>query len=390
MLFHQYPFSKTEHLTQLGRLAGAASDISRSAGAISDAARIGTKTADVASSLKRVGSLDDLSISPPPSAYTSLPSGPQRRIAAGNEFSSRNLRDMRERLQLKKDVRETAKVLGEQKTVDTLSKQIDELEVEIQNIKTSEDIPVSSPELKDVVKTLDENPGSLVDELTPPNQSKFKNAADEIIADMKKSEWKNKSPQEKWEAVKDFSKKNAKLLGVTALAITLSALYIKSQTDSNRINSTGYTIKKITSSQDTITVTYEPEDKFTKNDVITITDSNSTPKIDGDIQPTFTGKGIFRFKGKKLTIPGDNGKLNVYTSVEDQFAQNVAETTKPITQAAGQTAGAVIGGTLSGVYEALIPSDVRELFSDYWIISLIVCILLCISSSISIILAYAK
>lgn len=396
MLFHQYPFGRKEHLTQLTRLAGAASDISRATGGISDAARAGTRASDL-TSLRRTGGLDDLSITPPKSSYTSLPSGPQRRIAAGNEFSSRNLKpsktsppesltSMQYRLDIKQDVRDTARVLGDNKKVDILSKQIDELEIEIGNAKALDDL--KTPELRNAMRDWDENPASLVDELTPPGQSKLRDAADDVIADMKKPGWKNMTPEEKWQSIKDFGNKNAKLLGATALVVTLSALYIKSQIDSNRINSTGYTIKKITSSEDTITVTYEPEDKFTKNDVITIIDSNSTPKIDGDITPTFTGKGVIRFKGKKLTTPGDSGKFSVYTSVEEQFAQNVADTTKPVTQAVGQTAGTVIGSTLGGLYEGIVPSNVRDFFNEYWIISLIVCIIFCISSSISVILAY--
>lgn len=360
MDLHRFPFGKREHFVPT-KIISAASDITRSTSAISDAARASTRTADLAS-LRRTSGIDDLSrVSSPPSYRSSPVTSPSRTLATENNTILR-LNDKLDDLQLRLDRLE----------VQDAMKGLDE---------------ISDPTTRNALKEIADNPASIKQNLSKEAANKLDTEGPKLVDEMKKPAWKNMTPEQKWQTVKDFGNKNARLLGFTAVGVTLMALYLKSKSDSDRINNTEYTIKRITSSEDTVTVTYEPNDKFTKNDIISIVDSNSVPVIDGEVQPIFTGKGVFRFKGKKITTPGDSGSLSVSTSVENHFAQNVSDTTKPFTQAVGQTASTILGDTFNSLLEGLGLSD---FFNTYWISSLIVCIIFCISSSFAIVLSYVK
>ncbi len=142
--------------------------------------------------------------------------------------------------------------------------------------------------------------------------------------------------------------------GTTVAAIAASAAII-----SEKINNTNYTItsiKKDSTDASKTVITYTPEDKFTKRDSVTISNSDSNPSIDGEYSIEPMRAGAIKIN-KQITKQGGSGFLKCYTDVSNQTTQIINEVTKPVTT----TAGGIAGGVISDVFGDVIPSTLKSM-----------------------------
>lgn len=413
-MLHKYPFNK-EFYVNISGIASKLDDVT-------DVSKVTSKIQTP--TLKRASGLEDIAVPIKRPSYVELPVGSQRRITAGAEFDLRNrpikttdisvprtgIRTTEvtpppryvtpEKLDWMKEVRTTAEKIGYDKMADNLTRQIDDIELNINTgkIKTSGDIPEISPELttlKQKVKQLEENITDVKKGMTVDESVETDRVLNKLNDEIKTK----RTPEEQWESAKNITKDmyaelkkpgTLKAAGILAAVITVAALQIKSRTDADRINGTDYRITSIMSSEMGVTILYEPKDTFTLNDNVTLFDTNSTPKIDGDYGLLSRGNGKIVIKGPEIKIRGDSGKLKCFTTVGDQLSQNVADTVRPITQTVAETTGGILGGTASALYESIIPKGLRETISKTWIISLIFCLLISCSGVLVFIMSLAK
>lgn len=189
----------------------------------------------------------------------------------------------------------------------------------------------------------------------------------------------------------DYVKKNWKTLAASAVALTLTAVAISAQATTDQINNTGYTITTIQKDprdSKIINITYTPGDVFTKDDTITITNTNSSPSVDniynGNILNPKAGVFSLRLQNE-LKMNGNKGTFTVITEFSDQFSKGITDATAPVLETAGsiteelvsQTADTAVGA-FGGIFDAVFPG-----LGEYtWLISLLCVLILCSSSSL--------
>lgn len=329
----------------LGRLAGAgdaAADAARAAAAAENAARVARTNADLGTDFTKFE----------PGTY-------QRRISFDNYLKS---------------MKNPPKLLSDTPTINKIDNDLNKID-NIDNITKVDDIPDITPDTK---KLINETPENIKADLTPENKVKFDQDYKKLFDEIDKPSFKNKSPKEKWETIKNI----VKTLSVTAVGVAFLGMYIKAQIDANRINNTEYRITSITSDNNNdVIVLYDPQDKFTLKDTIIISETNSVPIIDGSgVGLTYAGNGIIKFVGEKITTNGNSGKLRCRTTVEDQFAQNVSNAINPIVDIGANVAGNIL--------DKFIPKGLKDFFKNFWWVILIICILSIISSSAAVAFVY--
>lgn len=345
--YHLSPFSNVEHAINIGKLSSKLPP----------------------TGIKKMGGLDNLSIKPPP-AYSKIPAGPTRRASAGSDFSARN---MPTRKIASPPTKKPPQSVSSKKMPDKIGQQIDEIQAtppksvkdlpdgEIKNTAQKLETPNGQKQIK---KDLDADPNA---------KNAVEKGAKDIDAEMKNPKWKDLPDSEKMARIKKY----ATYAGIGLAASTLLGMYIKAKVDADRINNTEYTIKSISSGESTtITVKYEPKDQFTTKDNITISNSNSDPKVDGDVTLSSTSNGMIKFEGSKLKVAGDSGTLRCSTTVGNLFGQSVENVTKAAGQAAGGAVGGALGGAATSLYDTLVPKGLRDILSKTWISSLVVCIII--------------
>lgn len=171
----------------------------------------------------------------------------------------------------------------------------------------------------------------------------------------------------------------SKALALGAGASVIAGVAIAAAVKLEEINNTTYTITSISNNNindetdKSVSIMYTPDSKFTKNDIVTITNSNSDPKIDGTYTPTTTGNGVIVVSSTRLTTPGNSGSLKCSTSFGDQFRtlfnDNVTEPVLGVPADIIKTGGKEANDILSS-----FGIDFGALKS-YWWVSLIVSII---------------
>jgi hypothetical protein len=148
-----------------------------------------------------------------------------------------------------------------------------------------------------------------------------------------------------------FMSKNAKSIILTGVAATVVAGFaIAAKVNEDKINNTMYTITNITkgTEKNTITIIYTPVDKFSKNDTVTITNSNSQPTIDSSYEVIDALAGQITIKGT-IEVNGTSGSMVCKTSFANQFSKLVNETVvEPTVQTAFGAAGAIFDELFPG------------------------------------------
>jgi hypothetical protein len=335
-------------MASLTRVTNKAVDISK-LGNVADLSKLGNVSdlskLDNVTNLRRVGNVSDLS-----------------KLDDISDLSKiRNT----SRLDYMLDVRRTAERLGDTNYIKRIDDQLDN----ITRINKVDDI--ADPSLQRAVKSLDNGvspkKGLKANEAKDVDNS-LKKISDDIDTDKSGKKWKDLSESEKSQRAKRWRNTALTVAGVTIV----SALIIKSKIDTDRINNTEYRISSITERDKIITVMYEPRDKFSTRDSVTISESNSVPKIDGEINIKSATNGKITFEGATaITSNGNTGKMMVFTTFENQFSQNTQDAVRPITQ----TATDVVRDTASTLYDGLVPDNLKKFFEQTWIISLIVSII---------------
>jgi hypothetical protein len=338
------------------------SSITRATNKIVDISKIGSVT-----DLSKIGNLGDIAkidnLSLGKQTIADLNKIDNADFSAGTRINPRQTFTTKNAL----EVRKTASIIGDTQYVQRIDKQLDN----IARITKVEDL-ADTPELQKAVTKLDagENPKKGMTPLEAQEVDKsFKKLFDDIESPSStKKKWSDLSDAEKSDRMQLYTKYAVGIAAVTAL----SAVLIKSRIDTDRINNTEYTITSITSKDKTISVTYEPKDKFSTRDSFTISESNSNPKIDGEYSIRTATNGKITFDGPStITTNGNRGKMRVFTTFENQVSTNVQKTLRPVTQ----TVGDVVKDTVSTLYSSLLPEWLQDIFSKIWIVSLIFCIL---------------
>jgi hypothetical protein len=180
----------------------------------------------------------------------------------------------------------------------------------------------------------------------------------------------------------DFLAKHGKKILVGAGGVTLASIVAVATSNANRINNTDFTItsiKKDPADPSYTIVSYVPEELFTKRDSVIISDSNSSPSIDGEYTAQPIRAGGIRIN-KRISKDGNNGSLKCYTTVSNQTSQQITDIVKPITSTAAGVAGGVAGDVLTDIIpEALkatgLGSSLGGIPLTSWIF-FVVCILM--------------
>lgn len=184
----------------------------------------------------------------------------------------------------------------------------------------------------------------------------------------------------------DFAKKNKKLLIGLAAATTISGIAIAAEVRMNEINNAEYKIISIKpdpeNNKKTI-ITFDPSEIIREEDTITLTNTNSTPVIDGS--PEFDIINMVSIRvNSPITKEGNSGILKIRTTFGSQFGQIVKEAVDPAIQVASDVTESVADSVFDTIGDILGLPNLGEFFSNYWWISLIVIIFSSILSSISI------
>ena len=173
---------------------------------------------------------------------------------------------------------------------------------------------------------------------------------------------------------KEFLSRNKKLLSGLAIATAITGIAIAADAEVKRINNTVYKITSIksdtTNSKFTI-VTFDPPEKFHPDDVITLSETNSTPNVDGIVKFEIINDSQILIN-TSITQPGNAGTLRCRTNFGNRFSKITEEVVSPILE--------VGTGVLGGILDALGLGGLANFFTNYWWISLII-IILSISSS---------
>lgn len=168
------------------------------------------------------------------------------------------------------------------------------------------------------------------------------------------------------------------IIGTTTIAsIVIAAVAI-----TNRINNTNYTITSIVkdpSNSSKVIISYTPEDMFTRRDTVIISDSNSTPMIDGEYQIEPIRPGGFKIQ-KTISSQGTSGKFRCITTISNQISNIITQTTLPVASTLAGVAGNVVGEVTGEVVKSSgISNFFSNIFSNVssvsWI-SLVLCIVI--------------
>jgi hypothetical protein len=174
----------------------------------------------------------------------------------------------------------------------------------------------------------------------------------------------------------DFAKKNKKLLIGLAAATTISAIAIAAEVRMNAINNADYKIISIKSDPENnkkTIITFDPSEIIREEDTITLTNTNSTPAIDGSPQFDVINMVSIRVNSP-ITNEGNSGILKIRTTFGSQFGQIVKEAVDPAIQVASDVTESVADSVFDTIGDILGLPNLGELFSNYWWISLIVII----------------
>lgn len=158
------------------------------------------------------------------------------------------------------------------------------------------------------------------------------------------------------DAAKNASKMSAKDAAKYAAAAAAAGLglytYIQSNDSADKSNSTPRTITNVQADTGTaVKITFTPALRIVMNDQLTISGSQTTPKIDGSATPTsiITDSQIVIDPGVRITSFTPGGTINVKTSPSNQASDSVSQAAKTV----GNTAGGVGSDLFSGLFQGL-------------------------------------
>jgi len=158
------------------------------------------------------------------------------------------------------------------------------------------------------------------------------------------------------DAARNASKMSATDAAKYAAAAAAAGLglytYIQSNNAADQSNNTPRTITKVQADTGTaVKITFTPALRIVMNDQLTISGSQTTPKIDGSATPTsiITDSQIVIDPGVSITTFTAGGTINVKTSTSNQAADSVAQAAKTV----GTTVGGAGSDLLSGLFQGL-------------------------------------
>jgi hypothetical protein len=173
----------------------------------------------------------------------------------------------------------------------------------------------------------------------------------------------------------------------------LAGVGIAAGVNSERINNTEYKITEIKNyenSNDKAIIYYSPSDRFSTDDNITLLNTNSTPKIDGNYSSNNiidTGIGFIHIKSSNITQNGDSGTIKCQTNFGNQFRTVLKnDVVKQVIGVAGD-----VVTTAAEETKDIIGEIFKDLIGDnLWIILIVIIILILLSSSSSILFIVTK
>lgn len=160
------------------------------------------------------------------------------------------------------------------------------------------------------------------------------------------------------EAAEKAGKDYGKYIGAAAAAGAGLYLYGSSADAADESNNTPRDITKIEKTQDEgfiYNIYFDPAIKILLTDAISISDSKTTPSIDGPqtVASVLGNNKITIDFGKELTSNTPGGAIKVTTTTQGQLDDTITETAKGVGSAAGGGIGGVLGGAFGGLGKAL-------------------------------------
>ena len=195
-----------------------------------------------------------------------------------------------------------------------------------------------------------------------------------------------KKSSSKVEFLKKFGEKYGKyIIG----GITISTIAGIAGAASEKINNTKYTItsiKKDTKNPSYTIITYTPNDKFSNNDKITISNSDSADSIDGKDIPIYDVIEAGKIKiNKSITAEGTKGDLKCQTDFGNQLSNTINQITDPVIEEVVKVGSDVGQNVLDKTFQELglpKPSDIIDNIKQYWWVILLISLIPIILSSI--------
>lgn len=249
--------------------------------------------------------------------------------------------------------------------------------------KSPEDIAAVSKEidnLKTISKELQDEVTKTVKNLPDAQKAEFNKLSKTMPADID-------SP----DAAKSWIRRNPIAAGAAAIALTtvVSIAAVKY----NRIANTTYQITSIkqVEGKDIVEIKYTPEDSFAKRDTITISGSDTTPRIDGKAY-AIVGQSAGTLQiSEKITKEGSSGTFRVQTTFGSQLGDTINDTIQPIGDVTGDVLRTGLDITKDVIGEGLgvaddifsnfpIIGDIIKFFKTFWWLLIIVVILSAMSS----------
>ena len=192
------------------------------------------------------------------------------------------------------------------------------------------------------------------------------------------------------EFISKFAKKYGKYI-VGGLAIGTIATI--AGVNSEKINNTKYnitSIKKDPQNASYTIITYTPNDKYSDNDKITISNSDSVESIDGKNIPIYDVIEAGTIKiNKSITVEGTKGQLRCHTTFGNQFGKTINDIADPVIKEVVKVGSSVTKNVVDKTFEELglpKPSDIinniKDFLKSYWWVILLVSLLPIILSSI--------
>lgn len=190
-----------------------------------------------------------------------------------------------------------------------------------------------------------------------------------------------------FESAKSAWKNNWKTVVGVGAGLAVLAMLIHAKVLEDKINSTDYKILSIvndTSDNSLLNVFYEPTDEFAIQDQIIISNTDCEPIKNGSYEVQEALPGMVSIKTtSKLTKDGTTGNIKVFTDFSNQFGKTVNDAVEPVTDAAGSvidSTSQTFFDTVGKVLGNAVPDSIKNFFSDFWWIILIVSVLSVFSS----------